>query len=315
MMPSRRWASSNGSIIPLVRARSRIVASDRILIFFPLSRFANLVSSVAKDLDSQAVVDRRTLRSWLSISRTVILRSLRLRLKIDLLRLPACPMQSDVSMQNWTCPRDTHRVMSVARAKMGAKMRSVVIFGAALLASCAPSYDEVLPAPEQGVVESDGAALDVAGRQHRVASFRARVLVLKRKDYERDLIRDPMSEFAPHDMVMAWGRAGLLAGREGVSLAQGRRRYGWRAGPEAWGKPDVRSFGENTANWHLIPADAQVAKQIERVDRGDLVSITGDLVTLELNNGALARSSTSRVDSGDGACEIIRVTSLEILDQ
>lgn len=192
--------------------------------------------------------------------------------------------------------------------------RLMAVAGSAILVlmagACAPSYDAVLPEPVQGPIQETGAVLDGAGRIRRIATFRSKTLVLKRKDYDRDLVEDPMSEFAPVDMVMAWGRAGLKSTREGVSLAQGRRRYGWRAGGEAWAKPDVQAFGSTTANWHLIPADEAVAEQLEDVDVGDVVEITGDLVAVTLAGGTVARSSTVRDDARDGACEIVRVTAV-----
>lgn len=111
----------------------------------------------------------------------------------------------------------------------------------AALTGCSPSYDAVLPDPEQGTVVENGATLDASGRVRRLAPFRAKVLVLRRKDYPAKP-DDPMSEFAPVDMVMAWGRAGLKASRDGVSLAQGNRRYGWQAGGEAWSRKDVKEW-------------------------------------------------------------------------
>lgn len=190
---------------------------------------------------------------------------------------------------------------------------SFCVVTALLVAACSPSYDAELPDPVQGPVLQDGPALDGAGRIHRVATFRAKVLVLKRKDYPSKP-EDPMSEFAPVDMVMAWGRAGLKASRDGVSIAQGNRRYGWRAGGEAWGRKDVREFGLHTANWHLVPGDDGVRDSLDDVSRGDVVEIEGDLVSLDLNVGVRARSSTRRDDDGDGACEIIRVRLIRTID-
>lgn len=179
-----------------------------------------------------------------------------------------------------------------------------------LLSACAPSYDEVLPTPVQGPVLDEGDALDSSGRIRRIATFRSTTLVLRRERYGPDPLRDPLSEFSPVDMVMAWGRAGLRTGRDGVRIAQGRRRYGWEARGEVWARPDVRAFGSNSANWHLIPADAGIAERLEGVGRGDVVMIEGDLVSVRAGDGTVIRSSTTRDDSGDGACEIVRVTRI-----
>lgn len=191
-------------------------------------------------------------------------------------------------------------------------MRFMIVFSALVLAACSPSYDGVLPMPDQGEVESDGAQLDAAGRIHRIATFHSRTLILKRKDYPVNLAQDPLSEFAPMDLVMAWGRAGLQENRNGVSLAQGQRRYAWKANLKAWQRPGVKEFGQNTANWHLIPADEIIAKELSSLKPGDVVDLDGDLVSVKLTGGMTARSSTSREDDGDGACEIIRVTHVQV---
>jgi hypothetical protein len=192
-------------------------------------------------------------------------------------------------------------------------MRSILFLVAiATLAGCSPSHDAVLPDPVQGSIV-EGPVLDASGRISRIADFRAKVLVLKRKDYSPKPA-DPLSAFSPVDMVMAWGRAGLKQSRDGVSIAQGGRRYGWTAGAEAWARTDVKEFGLHTANWHMIPADESVSEGLDDVSSGDLVEIEGDLVSVALAGGVVARSSTRRDDDGDGACEIVRVTSIRILD-
>lgn len=183
----------------------------------------------------------------------------------------------------------------------------------AMTAGCSPAYDAVLPDPVQGPVLQDGPPLDPSGAIRRIATFRAKVLVLKRRDYPpKD--SDPLSRFSEVDMVMAWGRAGLKASRDGVAIAQGGRRYGWVAGAEAWARKDVKEFGLHTANWHMLPADDAASDGLDDVSSGDVVEIEGDLVAVAMPGGVVARSSTRRDDDGDGACEIVRVKSIRILE-
>lgn len=193
-------------------------------------------------------------------------------------------------------------------------MRPWVLSFVLVLAACTPPYDAVLPMPEQGPVLEDGPVLDASGRIIRLATFSSTTLVLRREEYDRDLRQDPLSEFSSLDLVMAWGRAGLRIGRDGVRIAQGHRRYGWEAWGETWARSDVRSFGANSANWHMIPADAEVADRLDDLGKGDVVRITGDLVSVRARDGTVIRSSTRRDDSGDGACEIVRVIGVEIIE-
>lgn len=193
-------------------------------------------------------------------------------------------------------------------------MRVWPLFFIAALVSCAPPHDAVLPSPEQGPVLAHGPLIDGSGRITRLATFSSTTLILRREDYGHDPRRDPLSEFSSLDLVMAWGRAGLRTGRDGVRIAQGHRRYGWEAWGETWTRKDVRSFGLNSANWHMIPADEAIAERLSDLRKGDVVRITGDLVSVRTSDGIVIRSSTRRDDAGGGACEIVRVTGVEVLD-
>ena len=192
-------------------------------------------------------------------------------------------------------------------------MHHAAIASLLVVTGCSIRYDAVLPAPVQGPVLSAGPGLDREGRITRVATFRARVLVLRTESYRRDVARDPMSEFSPVDLAVAWGRAGLRSVRKGVSVSQGRRRYGWEGSCRDASCSEMRTFGLMSANWHIVPADAAVADAVDDVSKGDVVEIEGDLVSIVLKGGIVARSSIMRDDVEDGACEIVRVRSVRIV--
>lgn len=78
------------------------------------------------------------------------------------------------------------------------------------------------------------------------------------------------------------------------------------------GRPGVRFFTRSSGNWHMIPATPEVARALGRVARGDIVRIEGELVQVTFDNGVYFRSSLTRDDEGDGACEIIRVRSIVV---
>ena len=62
---------------------------------------------------------------------------------------------------------------------------------------------------------------------------------------------------------------------------------------------------------HLIPANEAAAEALRRVRKDDRVRIDGWLVEAEATDGWRWRSSTTREDSGAGACEVIYVCSIE----
>lgn len=167
--------------------------------------------------------------------------------------------------------------------------------------------DPVLPEP----VQIDHAEAPVADGMVGLATFSGRVLVLSRRDYptSRD---DALSAVSPTDLAVAWGSSARADVRDVVELHQVNRRYAWRVRSSEMARPEVRAFTRHSGNWHMIPATPEVAEQLRRVAKGDVVRIEGELVQVRFDNGVYYRSSTTRDDEGDGACEVIRATSIVI---
>ena len=73
----------------------------------------------------------------------------------------------------------------------------------------------------------------------------------------------------------------------------------------------------HVANNHLIPSSDEIGRELDRVRIGDLVTVQGRLVDVEIRDGrsvvaARMRTSVSRDDVGSGACEIVWVESVEV---
>ncbi len=58
---------------------------------------------------------------------------------------------------------------------------------------------------------------------------------------------------------------------------------------------------------HMIPADADVKRQLEQVRQGQVVHIEGFLVDASRADGWHWKTSMTRDDTGAGACELIYV--------
>lgn len=137
-----------------------------------------------------------------------------------------------------------------------------------------------------------------------LAGFSVDARVLSRQDYDSG--RE--AELSPTDLALGWGRMRDDAVLDRLKISQGGRwyRYRWSDEPPIPPAEIVRS----SANMHLIPADASVARALEDVEEGDRVRIDGWLVQADAPDGWTWRSSLSREDSGDGACEVIYVCAL-----
>ena len=69
----------------------------------------------------------------------------------------------------------------------------------------------------------------------------------------------------------------------------------------------------NSTNMHMVPADRSVARALASVRRNDTVRVDGWLIRIEQDDGWRWQSSTSREDSGAGACELILVCSIQTM--
>ena len=197
-----------------------------------------------------------------------------------------------------------------ASYKSGMTRFSISAACAALLLTGCSSADETAPLPEP--VQVDVEPTRISSGMTSLATFSSQVLVLGRRDYPRDP-SDVLSGASPLDLAVAWGPAASRDAVEAVELTQSDRRYHWRARQSDMDTPGVGDFTRHSGNWHMVPADDGIAASLDAVKPGDVVRMSGELVLLTFPDGTYYASSLSRDDTGDGACEIFRVTSLEVL--
>lgn len=84
--------------------------------------------------------------------------------------------------------------------------------------------------------------------------------------------------------------------------------YGTKSN-EAWAAFDETAVSNN----HLLSDDPIVRGQVRGLRVGDQVRVRGLLASYTSGNGSVRGTSTTRTDTGDGACETIWVESFEIL--
>ena len=181
-----------------------------------------------------------------------------------------------------------------------------LVFG---LSSCGGAGEGSPPLPEP--VQIDVEPIRISPGMTKLADFSSRVLVLSRREYPSDP-SDVLSGASPLDLAVAWGPAASEKAREAVELTQSDRRYHWRARESDMSTPGVGDFTRHSGNWHMVPADPEIAAALAAVKPGDVVSMEGELVLLTFPDGTYYASSLSRDDTGDGACEIFRVRSISI---
>jgi len=139
-----------------------------------------------------------------------------------------------------------------------------------------------------------------------LAGFSLQATVLSRENYSFG--RE--SDFSPTDLALGWGpmKDPDIARKLDVSQSGRWYRYRWNSDGPPIPLPDIIS---HSANMHMVPADATVADSLAQVRNGETVRLAGWLVRIDGDDGWHWQSSLSRDDSGDGACELVYVCSIE----
>jgi len=161
-------------------------------------------------------------------------------------------------------------------------------------------------APLQTTVEGEAPRLVKAGYQiQALARFQleARVLGVERYRFDRG------AELSPIDLALGWGRMSDTAVLDRITISQSGRSYYWRTPQFPIPRREIEA---SSANMHLVPANEAVARQLSGVRRGHVVRLGGYLIEARGADGWRWRSSLTRTDTGNGACELIWVERLEV---
>ena len=147
--------------------------------------------------------------------------------------------------------------------------------------------------------------VEVVALQSYEGSFR----VLGREDY--NLGRE--AELSPVDFALGWDRMADPAVYKKLSIRQSNRWYYWRY--ENAPPIPVNEISSQSANTHLIPATKAIAKQLAQIDQDNLIYLKGQLVEVKAQDGWTWRSSLSREDTGNGACELMLVEEVRVISK
>ena len=138
-----------------------------------------------------------------------------------------------------------------------------------------------------------------------LANFVIEARVLSRKKYSLD--RE--AELSPLDLALGWGPMSDNRVLDKIDISQGNHFYYWRV--EQFPIPENEII-RHSSNMHMIPANEQVATQLAKVRKGSVVTITGQLVKINADDGWHWQSSLSRTDTGSGACELVWVKEVSL---
>ncbi|WP_413560364.1 hypothetical protein [Bdellovibrio sp. HCB209] len=162
---------------------------------------------------------------------------------------------------------------------------------------------------QENIVEGQGKPVKIpAGVAEPLAHYKIRARVLSTNRY----YFDPGAGISPIDLALGWGPMSDSRILKELRIGQSLRYYHVK-----WTQSAPISDSEimrHSANVHIIPADDIVKEVLFSLREGHLIELKGELVVVSTKDGGEWRSSMSRDDRGGGACELMRVTSIRVLN-
>ncbi|KKN08763.1 hypothetical protein LCGC14_1053380 [marine sediment metagenome] len=140
-----------------------------------------------------------------------------------------------------------------------------------------------------------------------LAEFSLQAKVLGRQNYWLD--RE--SDLSPTDLALGWQTMSDETVLSQINISQSNRWYYWQV--EAFPIPR-RELEKQSANMHIVPADEHVAVLLRQVKSGQVIKLEGQLIKAQAADGWRWQSSLTREDTGAGACELVYVTTLEVIN-
>jgi hypothetical protein len=137
-----------------------------------------------------------------------------------------------------------------------------------------------------------------------LAEFDIEARVLSVEKYRTDA----GARLSPIDFALGWGPMSDSAVLDHFRVNQGARFFTIYPDEQAI---DMKVALLSAANMHLIPASGTLESELKRVRPGNVVHLRGQLVSVLGPNNFTWRSSLTRNDTGNGACELFYVESIE----
>lgn len=137
-----------------------------------------------------------------------------------------------------------------------------------------------------------------------LADFEVEARVLSVENYNMD----GGARLSPIDFALGWGPMSDSAVLSHFRIRQGARFFTIYPDEQAI---DLQTAMRNASNMHLIPSDGILEDRLKDVKPGNIVLLRGQLVSVAGPNNFTWKSSLTRNDTGNGACELFYVESVE----
>lgn len=142
-----------------------------------------------------------------------------------------------------------------------------------------------------------------------LAYFAIDARVLHRKIYRYDR----PAALVPVDLALGWGPMSDQHVLDQLKISQSMRFY-WYEYQRQPPIPKDQIISHST-NIHVIPSTTEIASRCKSLRTGSLVHLSGELVEATGPGIGTWRSSLSRTDTGNGACELMWVEKMSVLPE
>jgi hypothetical protein len=162
--------------------------------------------------------------------------------------------------------------------------------------------------------ESQGVVLDDGSLQYPGYEFsNQEPFVLEGRVLSRENYRfGREAELSPVDLAMGWDRMTDDEVLEHLRISQSGRWYRWDAKSREL-PISPNEITASSSNVHIVPENEMVAQDLARIAKDDRVRLYGHLVDISAPDGWRWRSSRSRTDAGNGACELLLLRRIDWL--
>jgi hypothetical protein len=122
---------------------------------------------------------------------------------------------------------------------------------------------------------------------------------------------DPGAPLVPIDLAVGWGPMSDQQVLDHIHISQSMRFFWYQyQNPPPIAKEEIISHATNI---HIIPSTPELAAACKSLRCGAIVHLSGELVEATGPHIGTWRSSLSRTDTGNGACELLYLEEMEIL--
>jgi len=140
----------------------------------------------------------------------------------------------------------------------------------------------------------------------RKARFEIRARVLSSEPY----YWGTEAKLSPVDLALGWGPMSDQAILDKMEVSQGSRWFFWQYDLPAPISDSTITL--NSGNMHIIPQEKWLEKKVKALRNGDIVNLKGYLVDVSDESGFRWTTSMTRKDTGNGACEIFFLESMQL---